>query len=517
MPLRSSRLAALVVGAAVAVSLLTSPSAAAVRSLDAGCPSGVVRSSGFLDVAGSAHERGIACLVHWGVASGTTLTRYAPSGGVTRAQMAAFLARAVQRTGGSLPTGSPDAFDDDDGSVHEPAINALAEAGVVSGRGGRSYEPGALVSRAQMAALLVRAFDERSGQAGQEPLAAGPDAFPDDEGADLEPEIDRAAAAGLVAGYPDGTYRPAGTVTREAMASFVARWLDLAVSRGLTTAPSRPASVRVVAVGDIACPGGSTPTPTECQQAATADLAQRIDPEAVLLLGDIQYPDGSVEQFAAPGGYNGTWSRLLDRTYPAPGNHEWQTPGAEGYRSVFDGRTGGRFYYSADVGGWHLISLDSSCGSVGGCGADSPMVQWLRSDLAANDGRPTLVFWHRTMWSTGRAGDSTSMDDVWRTVEADRDVQLALASHDHDYERFGPLDAGGVPSAAGLPSIVAGTGGKSLYCERTTGGPASETFDCSTAGVLALGLRPDGYDFEFVPIGTGGFTDAGTRALRPSS
>ena len=82
------------------------------------------------------------------------------------------------------------------------------------------------------------------------------------------------------------------------------------------------------------------------------------------------------------------------------------------------------------------------------------------------------------------------MDDAWRTAEADRDVQLLLSAHDHDYERFEPLDAAGAPSATGLPSTIVGTGGKSLYCERTTGGPAATEGTGSGTTARSAGAAP---------------------------
>jgi hypothetical protein len=48
--------------------------------------------------------------------------------------MASFIARLVERSGGTLPTPSRDWFADDAGSVHEGSINRLAEVGIVSGK-----------------------------------------------------------------------------------------------------------------------------------------------------------------------------------------------------------------------------------------------------------------------------------------------------------------------------------------------------------------------------------------------
>jgi hypothetical protein len=68
--------------------------------------------------------------------------------------MASFLARAL-----GLGDPGTDVFNDDDGSPHEGAIDAIASAGVSNGCGAGSYCPEQPVTRAEMASLLVRAFD----------------------------------------------------------------------------------------------------------------------------------------------------------------------------------------------------------------------------------------------------------------------------------------------------------------------------------------------------------------------
>jgi len=116
----------------------------------------------FRDIAGNPHHDEIARLTGAGVVTGTTATTYAPAAPVTRGQMATFLARTYEaHAGRPLPDG-PDYFADDDGSAHERNINRVAAAGLTGGTG-RGFEPGAPVSRAQMATFLSRllaALDE---------------------------------------------------------------------------------------------------------------------------------------------------------------------------------------------------------------------------------------------------------------------------------------------------------------------------------------------------------------------
>ncbi|MGF1668357.1 MAG: S-layer homology domain-containing protein [Acidimicrobiia bacterium] len=56
------------------------------------------------------------------------------------------------------PAGDPDTFSDDNGSVFESDIEALAASGITRGCGPESFCPDDPVTRQQMASFLVRAF-----------------------------------------------------------------------------------------------------------------------------------------------------------------------------------------------------------------------------------------------------------------------------------------------------------------------------------------------------------------------
>jgi hypothetical protein len=64
-----------------------------------------------------------------------------------------------------------------------------------------------------------------------------------------------------------------------------------------------------------------------------------------------------------------------------------------------------------------------------------------------------------------------------------------------------------------MVQFVAGTGGKSLYHFAAIL-PASAAHDASTYGVLQLTLREGAYDWEFIPVAGGTFTDSGTASCR---
>ncbi|HVR32219.1 MAG TPA: S-layer homology domain-containing protein, partial [Acidimicrobiia bacterium] len=114
-------------------------------------------SHSFTDVGGSTFESEIAAVAAAGITQGCTAdgTRFCPADPVTRGEMAAFLVRALQ-----LPTGAANTFVDDDGSLFEADIAAVAAAGITRGctADGTRFCPTDPVSRGQMAAFLRRAL-----------------------------------------------------------------------------------------------------------------------------------------------------------------------------------------------------------------------------------------------------------------------------------------------------------------------------------------------------------------------
>jgi hypothetical protein len=133
------------------------------RSLDAACPAGQVPPSPFVDIDPNVHGAAITCMAWWGVTAGTGASTYAPDRPVRRDQMASFLARMLARSGVVLPTDPPDAFPDDDDSRHEPAIDAMTALGVIGGRADGTYAPSGRVTRGQMATFLARAMPLATG------------------------------------------------------------------------------------------------------------------------------------------------------------------------------------------------------------------------------------------------------------------------------------------------------------------------------------------------------------------
>lgn len=175
---------------------------------------------GFRDTSQSVHVANIEKLAHAGITKGCNPPLndlYCPDSAVTRGQMAAFLVRAL-----GLPGSGTDFFSDDDGSIFEGNINALAASGITKGCGASSFCPARSVTRGEMAAFLDRALNLP---------AAPPDRFIDDDDSIFESAIDRLAAAGITSGCnpAEGNTKfcPHANVTRGQMASFLSRALAL--------------------------------------------------------------------------------------------------------------------------------------------------------------------------------------------------------------------------------------------------------------------------------------------------
>lgn len=242
---------------------------------------------------------------------------------------------------------------------------------------------------------------------------------------------------------------------------------------------------------------------------ATAELLDGIV-GTVFTVGDNVYESGTDAEFE--GCYEPGWGRHKARTYPSLGNHEYYTPDASGYFDYFGAAAGdpGEGYYSYDIGGWHVVVLNSMCENVGGCEDGSPMLKWLEEDLAANPETCTLAYWHHPLFSSGEThGNQDKMKPAWDVLYA-ANVDVVVNGHDHDYERFASQDPNGVADPErGIREFVVGTGGASL---RPFGKiqPNSEIRNADTYGVLELTLRTSGYDWEFVPVTGSTFTDSGS-------
>jgi hypothetical protein len=250
-----------------------------------------------------------------------------------------------------------------------------------------------------------------------------------------------------------------------------------ALSRETTARERQPRAVRFVAAGDIADNGG--------QQMATAALTESLDPHGVIGLGDLAYDSGTIDEFRTR--WAPSWGRFDDIALTVPGNHEYYTENAAGYREYF-GITG-RTWWATREGRWIVIGLDSERPN------DPSQLAFVRRVLENQDGRPTVVVWHRPRYSSGDHGDSSSVDPLWRAVSADGDVRVVLWGHDHNYEHLSIPVAG---RSTNVHAFVVGTGGTSLRPMTRTPSPYSIKRVDSHHGVLVLRLGATRWTWAFV-------------------
>ncbi|MGE0871291.1 MAG: metallophosphoesterase [Kofleriaceae bacterium] len=260
----------------------------------------------------------------------------------------------------------------------------------------------------------------------------------------------------------------------------------------------------LIAAGDVA---SSDPNDTQ-----TANLVDTLD-GTIILLGDNAYSNGSTANYQDY--FEPTWGKFKSRIHPTPGNHEYRTTDASGYFDYFGAAAGDpdKGYYSFDLGNWHLIAINTNgedeCDEIA-CNAGSAQEQWLRDDLAANTKPCTLAYWHHPRWSSGEHGNGTGTQALWQAL-FDAKAEMVLAGHDHDYERFKPLDdQGAVDPTNGITQIVVGTGGRKLRDFDADQPAITEIRNGKTYGVLHLKLYDDRAEYEFKPIAGSTFTDSGT-------
>jgi hypothetical protein len=247
-----------------------------------------------------------------------------------------------------------------------------------------------------------------------------------------------------------------------------------------------------------------------CNSSAPEQTARLLDGIGgkIFAAGDLAYPSGSVDDFQKC--YDSAWGRHIPRTYPVPGNHEYQQPGATPFYDQFavNGVVPyGLGYYSYQVGDWHVIGLNSNWDAVP-VSSGSAQAQWLRADLAMHPSKCTLAYWHHPLFTSGPDGENAPMRDIWRILY-DANADVIVSAHDHLYERFAQQDPDGrFDSARGIREFVVGTGGAVLY--QPVKKSVNSEMIISQYGVLKFTLQAGSYQWEFIPVSGPGDSGTGT-------
>jgi 3',5'-cyclic-AMP phosphodiesterase len=204
--------------------------------------------------------------------------------------------------------------------------------------------------------------------------------------------------------------------------------------------------------------------------------SQAIKPDLIVVTGDCVFDSFGHDRARTQLQWD-LWSRILKGECSLPivpllGNHDiwgWNkkksaTTGDEagwGKKWACDALGLAKPYYSVDRGGWHFVMLDSVqpwAERAYTAHIDDEQMAWLKADLAANIGKPTMISSHIPVLSItpimaqkpeeglGKNGEPNSllghaaMHNDWRELKAlfkqHRDVKLAISGHIHLIDRL---------------------------------------------------------------------------------
>src|SRR5439155_1130250 len=171
----------------------------------------------------------------------------------------------------------------------------------------------------------------------------------------------------------------------------------------------------------------------------------------------LEDPRGTATNYANC--YAPTWGRHKSRTYPALGNHDYDSSAtAVGYFGYFGAAADDptRGYYSYDLGAWHVIVLNSNDTRVP-TAVGSTQEQWLKADLAATSQPCVVAMWHRPRFystTSSTSSPTSSVKPFWDDLYA-AGADLIVNAHMRDYERFAPQNPDGAADPVnGLREII---------------------------------------------------------------
>ncbi|ASF40755.1 hypothetical protein CEH05_16970 [Halobacillus halophilus] len=167
----------------------------------------------FPDVTGTWAEPYVSYLSRENLMTGYPDGTFGFHDAITRAGAATMIARELD-----LPLKEADFPDVPSRHWGSEYIGALAEAGILSGYEDGTFHPNSTLTRAEMATLVVRAYDLTGESASS---------FPDVKaGSWAASYIDTLTANDVITGFPDGTYRPNQAIKRSEFAVIMAKLLS---------------------------------------------------------------------------------------------------------------------------------------------------------------------------------------------------------------------------------------------------------------------------------------------------
>lgn len=244
-------------------------------------------------------------------------------------------------------------------------------------------------------------------------------------------------------------------------------------------------------------------------------------PGNVMMLGE---PDETATPDNYPGCFVDTWGRHKPIMRPMPGNKDYINGNIDHYFRYFGAAAGEApgGYYSLDAGEfWHVVVINSNNTFVPTNSDAAPQVAWLRNDLLLNTKPCIAAFMHHPRFFSSTtpnvSTEAGSLRPVWNELYK-HGAEFVTSGNRHHYERLKPMRADGtVDIAGGVVQFISGTGGTSLGLPQD---PPNGSVHPNTEvrgvdyGVVKFTLKPDGYDWQFVPA-RNRFNDAGSANCHP--
>ena len=249
-------------------------------------------------------------------------------------------------------------------------------------------------------------------------------------------------------------------------------------------------SISITIAGDVA----NSSSQTNIGAYSTAKIIEKLNPDLVLVAGDLIYNDNYDL-------YDSSWGSFKEKTYPSRGNHD-NLPIFDEYWGPDKAATANRNNYSFNSydNNWHFIAINSNvCNTkkgAEGCDASSETYSWLKKDLEINHGKNVLAYWHHPRYSSlgiepnqDDHYDNDFMDPIWKLLVEYR-VDIVVTGHLHTYERYNQ-------KTDGIRYFLVGTGGTTPNACGEGGFLGKPAVCTSDWGVLNLNLKNNFYEWTF--------------------
>jgi len=169
-------------------------------------------------------------------------------------------------------------------------------------------------------------------------------------------------------------------------------------------------------------------------------------------LGDIVYPDGRLSYYE-----EALFLPFADvlpalPIAPVPGNHDYGTDLGDAYFRVFHGGEA-REHYTFTWGPARFVMINSD--PIHASKPGSALAKWLDATLAASTEPWLIVAMHEPILCSSTHADNERLTKHILPLLVKHRVDLLLAGHSHNYQRFKPVD--------GVTQVISGAGGHRIY------------------------------------------------------